>query len=310
MKLGIAQRLKNLVTNSTNYTLGDRNAQIISVCAQKGGVGKTTSAVNLSYCLARFHNQKVLVIDLDGQGHVASSLGGVYGDGNPSLSEIMLADRGRDLMEMILPSKYTNLDIAPADRQLYETENILASKIGKEFVLKDTLTATRTHYDFIIIDCPPNMGNLTLNALTTSDYLLVPTDMSRLSSSGISELFCTVSLVSERLNRDLDILGILFTRVDGRTTRVNSAIEGELSRMFSDLILDTKISLNSDISCSQIEGKPIAFYAPNSRGSKNYQDLAKEVLERLGHENYQVPEPDHRLLDKTNCNHNLYGNLQ
>ncbi len=275
----LKRRLKKVTGLEKSYPRGNRKAKIVSVCTQKGGVGKTTTAVNLAAALAGFHGKKTLLIDMDAQGHVGSSLFGEATPGNGQLSDL-LEDAGREVMEIAAPTKIENLYLTPSDKKLKDTENILSAKIGKEFILKGALATTRTHYDYIVIDCPPNLGNLTLNALVASRWALIPTDMSILSFEGVNDLLGTIETVNLRLNPDLDILGILLTRVDRRNIRTNEIIMHDLEETFGDRLFDTHITINTAISKAQMAGRTIFEYDKRASGAVNYEAFAKEFVKR------------------------------
>ncbi len=264
------------------YSPGDRKACIISICSQKGGVGKTTTAVNLGSALARFFHKKVLICDLDPQGHVEKSIGAIMPEGveYTPLSNL-LTSRKANLIEGIIQTEIENLSITPGDKNLYETENILAAKIGKEFILAESLKTARTHYDIILFDCPPNLGNLTLNGLVASDFCLVPCEMSVLAFEGVSDLVETLDTVNERLNKNLSLLGVVMTRVDTRNTSMNRVIEENLRNYFKNKILKTQIGINTSLNKAQLEGRPIFDFAPNSTGAADYKALAEEIVRKL-----------------------------
>jgi chromosome partitioning protein len=260
---------------------GGRHGRIIAVAAQKGGVGKTTSTVNLACALAGHAGQRVLVIDIDAQGHVASALRDSIRPGRISLSEILLAQKPRDVLEAVVPTGIDNLHVTPGDKTLHEADSLLSTRVGREFILQGALKATRTHYDTILIDCPPNLGNLTLNALVAADQVLIPCDLSILAFEGVADLLGTVQTVNERLRHDVGVLGVLRTRVDGRTKQLNDAIGTALVENYGELLLDTTIPLNSALAQAQAAGQSIFQFAPRSRGATAYRALADEVLARL-----------------------------
>lgn len=281
--MSLADRLKDLITpDSKDLSKGTRNATIFSICSQKGGVGKTTTAVNLGTALAKFHDKKVLVCDLDPQGHVEKSLGAIIPDGveYTPLSKILSAKRG-NVLDSVIKTQLAHFDLTPGDKALVETESILAAKIGKEFILNRALETARTLYDFIIFDCPPSLGNLTINALCASDYAVVPCEMSVLAFEGVSDLLETVELVNERLNKELKILGVLFTRVDGRNLTMNDVIEDNMKKYFNGRIFRAQVAVNTAINKAQLDGRPVFDFDPSSTGSQNYQALADEVLQRI-----------------------------
>lgn len=282
----LTDKIKELISVDASSVLstsgGNKKACAISICSQKGGVGKTTTAVNLGSALAKFHNKKVLVCDLDPQGHVEKAIGSMIPEGveYSPLSAILTTKRG-NILDGVVQTEMEKLSITPGDKHLYETESILATKIGKEFILQDSIKIARTLYDFILFDCPPNLGNLTLNALVASDYCLVPCEMSVLAFEGVNDLIETLETVNERLNKRLKLLGVMMTRVDVRNQAMNRVIEENLRNYFKGKILGTQIHINTALNKAQLEGKPIFDFAPSSSGSADYQALSNEVLKKI-----------------------------
>ena len=282
MRQLISNKLRRLVRSESRYARGDRRAHVLAVSTVKGGVGKTTTSVNLA-CAAASKGLRVLLVDLDAQGHCWSSLSSRV-PSNPvarPVSEILLDDSRAQLLDAAVSTQIAGLDLTPADPALAEAEGRLSQKIGKELLLRDALSITRTHYDLIVLDCPPNKGNLTLNALLAADQVLIPTDLSPLATQGADELISTVVTVNERLHHPLDILGVVLTRVDGRNISVNDAVRTDLQEAWGDLVLTTEIGVNTKLSQAQLEGLPVFEFAPKSRGALHYQALADEVLSRL-----------------------------
>lgn len=259
-----------------------KQAKIIAICSQKGGVGKTTTAVNLSAALAKFHNKKVLTVDLDSQGHVEKSLGAIIPDGveYKPLSTTLTEKKG-NVLASIIKTESNYLHITPGDKALSEAEGVLASKIGREFMLAQCLAEAKQLYDFIILDCPPNLGNLTLNALCAADFAVVPCEMSVLAFEGVADLLDTIDVVNERLNKALRVLGVVFTRVDGRNSTMNALVEENLKNYFKGNIFKTRVAVNTDLNKAQLEGCSVFDFAPSSTGALNYSSLTNEILKNI-----------------------------
>jgi ATPases involved in chromosome partitioning len=283
----LTDKIKQLLTVETTEVLsgierGKKKATVVSICSQKGGVGKTTTAVNLSTALVKYFGKKVLVIDLDPQGHVEKSLGALIPEGvEYSPMSTLLSHKKADVMAGVIATELDNFYISPGDKTLYETESLLATKIGKEFILQDALKVARTQFDFILFDCPPNLGNLTLNALVASDYCLVPCEMSVLAFEGVNDLVETLETVNERLNKRLRILGVLFTRVDGRNVNMNQVIESNIKNFFRGKVFKVQIGINTALNKAQLEGRPVFDSYAASSGAGDYRELADEFLKKL-----------------------------
>ncbi|GCF92384.1 sporulation initiation inhibitor Soj [Enterococcus florum] len=251
-------------------------ARIISVANQKGGVGKTTTTVNLGACLA-FIGKKVLLIDSDAQGNATSGLGIRKPDVEQDIYDVLVNET--PIKETILQTERENLSIVPATLQLAGAEIELTSMMARESRLKGALNEVYDDYDFILIDCPPSLGHLTINAFTASHAILIPVQCEYYALEGLSQLLNTVRLVQKHFNPDLEIEGVLLTMYDARTNLGAEVVE-EVRRYFQEKVYDTIIPRNVRLSEAPSHGKPIIDYDPRSKGAEVYQALAKEVLAR------------------------------
>ncbi len=262
---------------------GPLEAKVVAVTTSKGGVGKTTTAVHLATGLAMYHGYRVLLIDLDPQGHVARSLSGVMeGDGPGSLTDLLLEGKRRQVMTLASSTRIPGLEVVSGDPRLAEAESLLSTRIGKEFLLRGALKITRTHYHAIVIDCPPNLGNLTLNALLAADGVVVPLDLSMLSLQGVQDLMDTIETVAERLGHELEIFGILRTRVDRRNVKVNRTINQALEQAFGPLVLESTIGVSTGLVKAQMAGRPVMDMSPGDRAAQDYRALVDELVRRMG----------------------------
>lgn len=251
-------------------------ARIISVANQKGGVGKTTTTVNLGACLA-FIGKKVLLIDSDAQGNATSGLGIRKPDVKEDIYDVLVNEV--PIKETVIQTERENLSIVPATLQLAGAEIELTSMMARESRLKGALSDVTDDYDFILIDCPPSLGHLTINAFTASDAILIPVQCEYYALEGLSQLLNTVRLVQKHFNPELEIEGVLLTMYDARTNLGAEVVE-EVRRYFQEKVYDTIIPRNVRLSEAPSHGKPIIDYDPRSKGAEVYQALAKEVLDR------------------------------
>ena len=252
-------------------------SKIFSLCNQKGGVGKTTTAVNLATCLAQ-KNHKVLLIDIDPQGNATSGLGidknqiqkTVYNFINHEIQH----------SEIVLDTCVTNLFLVPSNPHLAGAEVELIHAESREFLLKKALEDLRENYDFIFIDCPPSLGLLTLNSMAASDGILIPLQCEYYALEGLGQLLSTFHLVKEKLNPNLEMAGVILTMADFRTNLTQQVIE-DVRNHFQDCVFQTVVPRSVKMSEAPSFGKPIALYDPHSKGAKCYEEIAMEFLERF-----------------------------
>lgn len=251
-------------------------ARIISVANQKGGVGKTTTTVNLGACLA-YVGKKVLLVDIDAQGNATSGVGIKKADVLTDIYDVIVNDA--PIRDTILASSRVNLDIVPATLQLAGAEIELATKMARETRLKSALQEVTAQYDYILIDCPPSLGSLTINAFTASDSILIPVQCEYYALEGLSQLLNTVRLVQKHFNPELEIEGVLLTMFDARTNLSSEVVE-DVRRYFQEKVYQTVIPRNIRLSEAPSYGLSIVDYDLRSKGAEVYQALAKEVLAR------------------------------
>lgn len=253
---------------------GAQLGRIIAITNQKGGVGKTTTSVNLSACLA-YLGKKVLLIDIDPQGNATSGTGINKGELQNCIYNVLIDDE--DINNVTQETKLENLYVVPATISLAGAEIELVSTISREVRLRHALEKIKNDYEYIIIDCPPSLGLLTLNALTASDAVIIPVQCEYYALEGLSQLLSTVRLVQKHLNQHLYIDGVLLTMLDARTNLGIQVIE-EVKKYFQDKVYKTIIPRNVRLSEAPSYGEPIITYDPKSRGAEVYLELAREVI--------------------------------
>lgn len=249
--------------------------KIIAITNQKGGVGKTTTTVNLGASLAEL-GQKVLLVDIDPQGNATSGVGINKGDLNECIYDLIIGKTKTS--EVIIKTAYKNLSIIPATIQLAGAEIELVSTVQREEKLKVALEHVKHLYDYILIDCPPSLGLLTINALTAADSVLIPVQAEYYALEGLSQLLNTIRLVQKHLNRNLVIEGVLVTMFDARTNLGIQVIE-EVKMYFQEKVYRSIIPRNIRLGEAPSHGKPITVYDPRSKGAEVYLELAKEVVQ-------------------------------
>ncbi len=248
--------------------------QIIAIANQKGGVGKTTTSVNLAASLA-IAEKKTLLVDMDPQGNASTGLGVDKAELEYTIYNALLDEVPTS--EIVRSTILDFLDIFPANTDLTGAEVELVSLISRETKLKNALNQVRDQYDYIVIDCPPSLGLLTVNALTASDSVLVPLQCEFYAMEGLSQLLRTVSIIQKNLNPSLKIHGVLLTMFDSRNN-LSHLVSEEIRNHFSDKVFETVIPRNVRLSESPSHGLPVALYDISSRGAKAYLDLAKEII--------------------------------
>lgn len=251
-------------------------AHIIAISNQKGGVGKTTTAINLAACLAE-QGCRTLLIDLDPQGNATSGLGLDKRSDAHSIYDVLC--REHPLAEVIKPTAMAHLAVAPSNTDLVGAEIELTSAIAREHRLTDALSALQVAFDYVIIDCPPSLGLLTLNALTAADSVLIPLQAEYFALEGLGELTRTIQLIQRRLNPRLDYEGVLLTMYDTRN-RLCREVATDVRQHFGERVFESTIPRNVRLGESPSFGLPIVAYDPSAKGARAYRNLAIELLER------------------------------
>lgn len=250
--------------------------KILAVCNQKGGVGKTTTAINLAASLAKY-KKKVLMIDTDPQANATSGVGIDKNDIAYSIYNVLVDEL--TIEQAIKPTNYENLDIVPSSIELAGAEIELVSAISREQRMKNAIKSVEGKYDYVIIDCPPSLGLITLNSLTAASGVIIPVQTEYYALEGLSQLMNTFNIVKKHLNAQLEIFGVLLTMTDARTN-ISNQVGDEVRNHFKDKVFETIIARTVRLSEAPSFGEPIIEYAKTSKGAKQYLSLAKEVISR------------------------------
>ncbi|MDD5427890.1 MAG: AAA family ATPase [Candidatus Omnitrophica bacterium] len=277
-------------------------AKVIAICNQKGGVGKTTTAINLSVYLA-LSGKRVLLIDIDPQGNATSGLGIDKHNIKSSIYDLIIEEI--DPLGVTIKTGINNLSLIPSTISLTGAEVELVGIMGREYRLKKALSPILIEYDFIIIDCPPSLGLLTVNALSAANSVLIPIQCEYYALEGLSQLVNTVNLVRENLNSSLEIEGVLLTMADFRTNLTNEVIK-EVRNFFKGKVYETIIPRNIRLTEAPGFGKPIALYDKNSIGAQRYQAFMNELL---GVKKETTPEAAQETISVDNSNVNVTNEL-
>ena len=251
--------------------------KIIAFANQKGGVGKTTSAVNIAASLGVL-GYKVLVLDLDPQGNATSGVGVMKKALKMTTFDLLTTDAS--VADVAIQTKYDNLDVIPTHTTLARAEYELGDKEGGEYVLKNKLEAAKAKYDYVIIDCPPSLGMLTVNAMTASDGVVIPMQCEFFALEGLSQLMFTISRIKQHYNKTLNVTGILITMHNNRLI-LSMQVINELRKHYADKLFETTISRNVKISEAPGFGAPVYYHEKRSKGATEYMNVAKELAERI-----------------------------
>lgn len=250
--------------------------KIISVANQKGGVGKTTTAINLAASLAAIEHS-TLLIDIDPQSNATSGLGIETQTVTTSIYEIMVGDE--QISDAVRETELPFLDLIPSSMDLVGAEIEMVDRDDREQIFKRTLEPIKDRYDFVIIDCPPSLGLLTINALTASDSVMIPVQCEYFALEGLGQLLNTIKIVRQHLNTELEIEGVLLTMFDTRT-RLSDQVADEVRKYFEKHVFETMINRNVRLAEAPSFGKPTLLYDSTSKGAKNYLALAKEIINK------------------------------
>jgi chromosome partitioning protein len=254
-------------------------AKVVAMCNQKGGVGKTTSTINLGAALAEY-GRRVLLVDMDPQGALSAGLGVAHYELEKTIHNVLVESRV-SIDDVLMHSRFKNLDLVPSNIDLSAAEIQLVNEVGREQTLGRALHPVLDRYDYVLIDCQPSLGLLTVNGLACADGVVIPTECEFFSLRGLALLTDTVDKVRDRLNPKLEISGILITRYDPRTVNAREVMARVVER-FGDLVFDTVITRTVRFPETSVAGEPITTWAPKSTGAIGYRALAREFIDRFG----------------------------
>jgi chromosome partitioning protein len=254
-------------------------AKVVAMCNQKGGVGKTTSTINLGAALAEY-GRRVLLVDMDPQGALSAGLGVPHYELETTIHNVLVEPRV-SIDDVLLSTRIKHMDLVPSNIDLSAAEIQLVNEVGREQTLGRALHPVLDRYDYVLIDCQPSLGLLTVNGLACSDGVVIPTECEYFSLRGLALLTDTVDKVRDRLNPKLEISGILLTRYDPRTVNAREVMSRVVER-FGDLVFDTVITRTVRFPETSVAGEPITTWAPKSAGAVAYRALAREVIDRFG----------------------------
>ncbi len=254
-------------------------AKVVAMCNQKGGVGKTTSTINLGAALAEY-GRRVLLVDMDPQGALSAGLGVPHYELEKTIHNVLVEPRV-SIDDVLLSTRVKHMDLVPSNIDLSAAEIQLVNEVGREQTLARALHPVLDRYDYVLIDCQPSLGLLTVNGLACSDGVVIPTECEFFSLRGLALLTDTVDKVRDRLNPKLEISGILLTRYDPRTVNAREVMARVVER-FGDLVFDTVITRTVRFPETSVAGEPITTWAPRSTGAIAYRSLAREFIHRFG----------------------------
>lgn len=258
---------------------GDKLGKVIAVANQKGGVGKTTTTINLGYSLSA-DGKKVLCVDMDPQSNMTSGFGIDSSSINFTTYNILI--EGKDIKEAYIKLEdMSGITIVPSSIQLAGAEIELVPMLSREFRLKNSISDIKKDFDYILIDCPPSLGLLTINALTAADSILVPIQCEYYALEGLTQLMNTINLIKKNINHSLEIEGVVLTMFNARTN-LSIQVVDEVKKYFKGKVYGTIIPRNIRLGEAPSFGKPISLYDPHSKGAEAYEELAKELIERNG----------------------------